>query len=38
MEIGFIPKETGAAWIKEVKEISSMVYGLIRTRKSYTDC
>ncbi len=35
MEIGYIPRETGVSWVREVKEISSMVAGLIRTRKSH---
>ena len=30
MEIGYIPEQTGIAWIKETKEISSMLAGLIK--------
>ena len=36
MDIGYIPKESGVLWVKEVKEISSMIVGLIQTRKSFT--
>lgn len=35
MDIGYIQKETGCGWIKEVKEISSMIVGLIQTRRSF---
>ena len=30
MEIGYIPKELGKNWIKETKEISSMLTGLMK--------
>ncbi|MEA3543654.1 MAG: four helix bundle protein [Thermodesulfobacteriota bacterium] len=36
VDIGYIKKETGTAWIDETKEVSSMIVGLIQTRKSFT--
>lgn len=35
MDIGYIPKEIGSSWVKEVKEISSMIVGLMQTRRSF---
>ena len=35
IEIGYIPRETGEAWAKEAKEISSMLSGLIKTKKRF---
>ena len=37
MDIGYIPKESGALWVKEVKEISSMIVGLIQARTSFAN-
>lgn len=34
MEIGYIPKETGRAWINETEAISKMLYSLIKTIRS----
>jgi len=34
METGYIPRETGNVWIREVKEISAMIFGLIRTKRA----
>ncbi len=31
IDIGYIPKETGKAWVAETKEISAMLVGLIRS-------
>ena len=31
MDFGYIQKETGMAWIKETKEISAMLVGLIKS-------
>ena len=33
IEIGYIPKETGKQWIKEAKELSAMIVGLMKTLK-----
>ena len=30
IDIGYVPKETGLAWIKETKELSSMLVGLMK--------
>lgn len=35
IEISYIPKEQGADWVKETKEISSMLNGLIRTKRKF---
>jgi len=37
VDIGYIEKETGSLWIDEAKEISSMIVGLIQTRRSFTN-
>ena len=37
VDIGYIGKETGSLWIDEAKEISSMIVGLIQTRRSFTN-
>ncbi|TQE98552.1 MAG: four helix bundle protein [Spiribacter salinus] len=31
IEAGFIPKEQGAEWIRETKELSKMLHGLTKT-------
>ena len=36
IDIGYIPKEAGLLWIKETKEVSAMLGGLIKTRKTFT--
>jgi len=35
VDIGYISKDLGIQWIREVKEISSMLGGLIKTRKEF---
>ncbi len=35
MEIGYIDDEIGKGWIKEVKELSSMLGGLIKTKRNF---
>jgi four helix bundle protein len=35
MDIGYIDQETGKEWIKEVKEISAMLGGLIKTKRNF---
>jgi four helix bundle protein len=35
MDIGYIEKETGEKWFKEANEISSMVSGLMKTRRKF---
>ena len=35
IEIGYIDKETGKRWLQEANEISSMISGLIKTRRSF---
>ncbi len=35
IRIGYIPEETGREWLKESKEMSSMVGGLIKTKRSF---
>ena len=37
VDIGYVEKETGSLWIVETKEISSMIAGLMQTRKSFTN-
>ena len=36
IEAGYIPKEQGHKWIQETQEISLMLAGLIKTRRSFT--
>jgi four helix bundle protein len=33
MEIGYIPKDLGARWLQETREISAMLMGLIKRRQ-----
>jgi four helix bundle protein len=35
MEIGYIEKDVGTEWLKESNEISLMLGGLIKTKKSF---
>lgn len=35
IDIGYIRKEIGREWIKEVKELSSMLGALIKTKKKF---
>lgn len=35
MDIGYIDRVTGKEWIKEAKEISSMLGGLIKTKRKF---
>lgn len=35
VEIGYIEKDVGQEWIKETQEISSMLGGLIKTKKGF---
>jgi len=35
MDIGYIGKEIGQDWLKEANEISSMLNGLIKTRRNF---
>ena len=35
IDIAYIPKETGEKWIKETQEISSMLGGLIKTKRGF---
>lgn len=35
MDIGYISKEVGEEWLKETSEISSMLGGLIKTKKGF---
>jgi len=35
MEIGYIDKNIGKAWILETREISAMLVGLLRTKRAY---
>lgn len=37
MDIGYVPKDVGSLWVKEVIEISSMIVGLIQTRRSFAN-
>jgi four helix bundle protein len=34
-EIGYIGRDVGEVWLKEVREISSMLAGLIKTKKKF---
>lgn len=38
VEIGYITQAKGKQWLKEANEISSMIKGLIRTRRKFTEC
>ena len=35
MEIGYIDRETGRSWIQETIEISAMLAGLIKTKRTH---
>jgi len=35
MKIGYIPDQVGQKWVQEVKEISSMLGGLIKTKRNF---
>jgi len=35
LDIGYIDEETGKTWIKEATEISSMLSGLIKTKRRF---
>lgn len=35
IEIGFVEKERGEIWIKETREISSMLTALMKTRRNF---
>ena len=35
-QIGYINKEKGGCWLKEINELSSMLNGLIKTRRNFT--
>jgi hypothetical protein len=35
MEIDYIPKKSGTAWVKETVEISCMLGGLINSKRSF---
>jgi four helix bundle protein len=35
MDIGYIDRITGEDWIKEAREISSMISGLIKTKRGF---
>lgn len=37
MRIGYVPEEIGKDWIRETKEISSMLSGLIKRKKSFVE-
>ena len=37
IDIGYISKETGRTWHKEAEEISSMLNGLIKTRRKFLE-
>jgi hypothetical protein len=34
MEVGYIDKQLGKAWIEETKEISRMLHALIKTNRT----
>ena len=36
MRIGYIKQDKGQEWLKEANEISAMLHGLIKTRRSFT--
>ncbi|MEZ4485103.1 MAG: four helix bundle protein [Syntrophotaleaceae bacterium] len=35
IDIGFIEKEQGSSWIKETKQISSMLTALVKTKRKF---
>jgi hypothetical protein len=35
MQIGYIDKDKGDKWLKEASELSSMLNGLIKTRRKF---
>jgi four helix bundle protein len=37
MKIGYVPEEVGKDWLREAKEISSMLSGLIKRKKSFVE-
>ena len=37
MEIGYITKEVGKNWVREATEISSMISGLIKTKRGFLE-
>jgi len=37
MDIGYIDKNTGKQWLRKAKEISSMLNGLIKTRRKFIE-
>ncbi len=37
MDVGYIDKEVGEVWLRETNEISSMLSGLIKTRRGFID-
>ncbi|PKN29102.1 MAG: four helix bundle protein [Deltaproteobacteria bacterium HGW-Deltaproteobacteria-21] len=37
MEIGYVEKNIGAEWVKETNEISLMLGGLMKTKRSFTN-
>jgi four helix bundle protein len=37
MKIGYVPEEVGKDWLREAKEISSMLSGLIKKKKSFVE-
>ncbi len=37
MRIGYIPEEVGKDWIQETREISSMLGGLIKKKRSFVE-
>jgi four helix bundle protein len=37
MKIGYVPEEVGKDWIRETKEISSMLSGLIKKKRSFIE-
>ncbi|MBU4011577.1 MAG: four helix bundle protein, partial [Proteobacteria bacterium] len=36
IQIGYINKDKGEYWLKEANELSSMLNGLIKTRRNFT--
>jgi four helix bundle protein len=37
MKIGYVPEEVGKDWLREAREISSMLSGLIKKKKSFVE-
>jgi four helix bundle protein len=37
MEIGYIDKDIGKSWVREATEISSMISGLIKTKRGFLE-